>query len=311
MTTSDFNLPIEQVCNNPSFERRKIRSAIPAHIYDSYPNFVNFLKAYFDYLEQDNKVLGKIKNLRNSRDPVMSSFKTSLVKEFGENFPNVTAIGNDLLLKILKMFYLSKGNEDSIKAYFKLFLNDSNARVVYPKTNILRTDDGEWDNSNSVYTSFRGHLDEAFMVLQDDDYYQIYSYVIRSGQSFNDWGTVFKEAVHPVGWKVFGEVELTELAKFRVGLLSPLCVPGYQQADEPALILTAAAQHDEQGIMQQLYRIMNPLAPDSYDSLDLGYNILGTQGLIVGDLSNFTIEELTTSAVPTTIRRGATIIITP
>ena len=309
MTTSDYNLPIEQVCEDASFERRKIRSVLPSYIFDEHPNFVNFLKAYFDYLDQDTKVLNKIKDLRNARDPVMSSFKSSLIKEFGENFPNVTAIDNDVLLKILKMFYISKGNEDSVKAFFRLFLNDQAARVVYPKDNMLRCDDGEWDNTNQLYTSFRGHLDEAFMVLQDDDYYQIYSYVIRSGQSFNDWGDTFKEAVHPVGWKVFGEVELQGFAQFRIGLLSPLLIPGSQDAEEPALNITSSAAHDEQAIQQQLYKIMYPLATFGYDSLDLMYNVLGSQGLTVSDLSGFTIEQLTTTAVDTTIRRGATVTI--
>ncbi len=309
MTTSDYNLPIEQGCKDPSFERRKIRSALPAFIFDENPNFVNFLKAYFAYLDQDGKALNKIKDLQDARDPVMSAFKSSLIKEFGENFPNVTAIDNDTLLKILKMFYVSKGSEESITAYFRLFLNDQAARVVYPKDNMLRCDDGEWDNSNSVYTSFRGHLDEAFMVLQDDDYYQIYSYVIRSGQSFNDWGVVFKEAVHPAGWKVFGEVELVEIARFRTGLLSPLLVPGSQEAADPARILTSAAAHDEDAVQQQLYKIMYPLAVFGHDSLDLMYNVLGSQGLSVSDLAAFTIAELTTDAVDTTIRRGATITI--
>lgn len=310
MTSSPYNLPIEQACHEPSFLKEKIRSSVPPHILDSYPNFFNFLKAYFEYLDEDDNILEKIKRLRSARDPVMSEYKTSLIKEFGENFPTVTAIDQGLLLKILKMFYLSKGNEESIKAYFKLFLNDPNARVVYPKENMLRCDDGEWDDANGVYTSFQGQLDEAFMVLQDDLYYQIYSYVIKSGQSVVDWGPAFEQAVHPVGWKYFGEVEIVSLARFRTGLLSPLIVPGSQSSSDPALILTSAAICDEDGIMQQLYRIMNPLAEFTYNSLSLGYNILGTQGLTVSDLAAFTIEELTTTAIDTDIRRGATIIIT-
>lgn len=309
MTTSTYHLPIEQACNKASFEKAKIRTAVPAHILESYPKFHNFLKAYYEFLDQDTEMVSKIKALRNARDPVMSDYKTQLVKEFGENFPNVTAVDNDVLLKILKMYYITKGSEESIIAYFNLFLNDQTARVVYPKDNILKTDDGQWDDTNSVYTSFRGHLDEAFMVLQDDDYYQIYSYVVRSGQSVNDWGMAFEESLHPVGWKFFGEVEITETAKFRIGLLSPLCVPGSQEAEEPALEVYSDAACDEDGVQQQLYRVMYPLAVEGYNSLSLGYNILGTQGLTISDLADFTIEELTTTAVDTTVRRGATIII--
>ena len=202
------------------------------------------------------------------------------------------------------MYYISKGSEESIQAYFHIFLNDPSARVVYPKESILKTDDGQWDDANQVYTSFRGKLDEAFMVLQDDDYYQIYSYVIRSGQSVRDWGMTFEETVHPAGWKYFGEVEITETARFRTGTRSPLIVPGYQEAAEPALLITSKATFTERAHQQQLYRIMNPQASEGYDSLSLGRNILNNTGMVIGDFAGFTIDELTTTAVDTNLRRG-------
>ena len=310
MATSKYNLPIEQACHTPSVERRKIRTTTPAYVLDTYPQYHNFLKAYYEYLDQTGGIAQKIRSLRGSRDAVVSSYASSLLKEFGENFPNVTTISNDVLLKILKLFYISKGNEESIKAYFKLFLNDQNARVVYPKENMLRCDDGDWDDANSVFTTVKGFLDESTIVLQDDDYYQIYSYVIKSGQSVTSWGSAFEEAVHPLGWKYFGEVELVGLAKFRVGGLSPLFVPGSQElTEELSLKLTSSAAHDEQGISTTIKITNVGYAEEGYNSLSLGYNILGAQGLTVGDLAAFTIGELTTTAVATTVRRGATVTI--
>ena len=52
------------------------------------------------------------------------------------------------------------------------------------------------------------------MRIQDSFYYQDYSYVVRVGQSINEWRDAIKSTVHPVGWNVFGEVEVVSRAVF-------------------------------------------------------------------------------------------------
>jgi hypothetical protein len=44
------------------------------------------------------------------------------------------------------------------------------------------------------------------MRIQDSFYYQDYSYVVRIGQSINEWRESVRRSVHPSGWNVFGEV---------------------------------------------------------------------------------------------------------
>lgn len=41
-----------------------------------------------------------------------------------------------------------------------------------------------------------------------DDYYQEFSYVIRSGISVDTWGSIVKKILHPIGYVVFGDVLL-------------------------------------------------------------------------------------------------------
>ena len=43
--------------------------------------------------------------------------------------------------------------------------------------------------------------------VQDSYYYQDYSYVVRSGVSFENWKPYFNKLVHPAGIAVFGEVD--------------------------------------------------------------------------------------------------------
>ena len=53
-----------------------------------------------------------------------------------------------------------------------------------------------------------GKISEDVMRVQDSIFYQDYSYVVRVGQSINEWRDAIKSTVHPAGWNVFGEVEV-------------------------------------------------------------------------------------------------------
>ena len=53
-----------------------------------------------------------------------------------------------------------------------------------------------------------GKVSEDVMRVQDSSFYQDYSYVVRVGQSINEWRDAIKSTVHPAGWNVFGEVEI-------------------------------------------------------------------------------------------------------
>ena len=56
------------------------------------------------------------------------------------------------------------------------------------------------------FVSDRGKVSVDTMRIQDSNYYQDYSYVVRIGQSINEWRESIRRSVHPAGWNVFGEV---------------------------------------------------------------------------------------------------------
>ena len=56
------------------------------------------------------------------------------------------------------------------------------------------------------FVSDRGKVSVDAMRIQDSFYYQDYSYVVRIGQSINEWRESVRRSVHPAGWNVFGEV---------------------------------------------------------------------------------------------------------
>ena len=61
-----------------------------------------------------------------------------------------------------------------------------------------------------------GKISEDVMRVQDSNFYQDYSYVVRVGQSINEWRDAIKSTVHPAGWNVFGEVEIVGRATTRI-----------------------------------------------------------------------------------------------
>ena len=62
--------------------------------------------------------------------------------------------------------------------------------------------------SEGTLISSRGRLSESSKKIQDSKYYQEFSYVIKVGQSVNEWRDAVKRILHPVGLAVFGEVAI-------------------------------------------------------------------------------------------------------
>jgi hypothetical protein len=57
------------------------------------------------------------------------------------------------------------------------------------------------------YITNKGFLSDD-IYLQDNYFYQQYSYVIKSGEQFNKYDNVVKKTVHPAGMLMFGEFEI-------------------------------------------------------------------------------------------------------
>jgi hypothetical protein len=99
-------------------------------------------------------------------------------------------------------------------------LNQNFGALYYETPTIDMTSLGNGDASLEVTTgsvarhpgSFRnddGHLSAA-KYLQDNKYYQAFSYVLRTGLSIQDYRDTIKKLVHPSGMELFGEVFITQ-----------------------------------------------------------------------------------------------------
>jgi len=89
-----------------------------------------------------------IQELLNFRDPdkAISNFLTKFRTEFLNTLPETLSSGIDKrsLIKNIKSVYRAKGTNRGHELFFKLLFNE-NSETIYPRENILRSSDGNWD----------------------------------------------------------------------------------------------------------------------------------------------------------------------
>ena len=68
---------------------------------------------------------------------------------------------------------------------------------------------GVLGDTSGRYLNEDGFIDERSKKIQDSYYYQDFSYVVKSSSSINTWRDQLLAAVHPAGWQVFGQVDIS------------------------------------------------------------------------------------------------------
>lgn len=124
-----------------------VQRQIPEHIRENYPVFVEFIKSYYDFLQQTQQQnLETIHDVDTTLDEFIDRFKAELAK----NFPIHLATDKAQILKHLREFYLARGSEESFKFLFRVLFNKE-AELYYPSKQMLRTSDGRWKQDVSIF----------------------------------------------------------------------------------------------------------------------------------------------------------------
>ena len=77
-----------------------------------------------------------------------------------------------------------------------------------------------YDNLGS-YVSDKGRLGVSNQRLTDSDFYQDYSYVVKSKTSITEWRDLIKSTTHPAGFKLFGQVDVEATASTEMPVEMP------------------------------------------------------------------------------------------
>ena len=127
-----------------------VASQVPFFVRNDHENFVAFVEAYYEFLEQQTGVVNVSKSLLNQADVDLTDI---FVEKFYDNFipfiPKDTAVDKTLILKHIKDFYRSRGTEKSIRFLMRI-LFDEDVEFYYPQRDVLKVSDGKWYQEKSV-----------------------------------------------------------------------------------------------------------------------------------------------------------------
>ena len=145
-----------------------INRQVPEFVREEHPNFIAFLEAYYEFLEnkqgtKKNDLITKSKDLRyiSDVDYSIAEFENNFFNTYASLIPRNVEVDKGTLIKQILPLYLAKGNQKSFQLLFRLLFNEE-VEVIQPNQNILRASDGKWliENafriSQSVYSNYTG-----------------------------------------------------------------------------------------------------------------------------------------------------------
>lgn len=241
---TDFR--VDQYRRKPEFHKAQVKSVLPEFFQTEYPQLIKFLEAYYRQAEQHGEFAAKIHELFQLRN-ISSTELEDLDKIFGE-------IGNGLqsssffqeprlMARLLANFYRAKGTQLSVEQFFLAFFGEE-VEVVYPKKNMFIVGESQIGS-------------ESFRYIQDDKRYQIFSILLRTGLSKNEYETLYTRFVHPAGFYLAADVVTQGVASIGVSAgdthdpledaRTPVVAEGSSGGVEPMAMFTLLTMTDGTG----------------------------------------------------------------
>lgn len=154
-----------------------VPSQLPEFVRDdpNYQNFVLFLKAYYEWLEQEKQVTDRTKNITNYMDidNTLDEFIDYYYNEFLNYFPKDILGDKTKVAKIAKELYQSKGTPASYEFLFRVLYN-SPVDFFFTRDAVLKASDGVW------YVSKALNLSTSDLNFLDIKQYQVFGETSKS-----------------------------------------------------------------------------------------------------------------------------------
>ena len=193
-TLSDINrLPI-------SFKKSLVKEVLPEFFAEEYPNFILFLETYYDSLDSAENFGDLIDDLYTIRDIEAASLANidNLFYEIGMGVSHTLFQNPREVIRNFARFFRVKGSLYSAEGFFRAFFG-IDVEIEYPKTNLFILNESEIGI-------------ESLKVLQDGGLYQVLSHLIKAPISISTWGGLYKKFVHPAGFYLGAEVQISNVA---------------------------------------------------------------------------------------------------
>jgi hypothetical protein len=140
-----------------------VRSSLPEFLDTEGPKFQAFVRAYYEWLETNNQLTDRSKNLLEYTDidRTQDEFIDWFRREILAGFPKTILADKKLLYQRILDLYRSKGSENAYKLLFRI-LYDEEIEFYYPGQDILKVSDGRWIKETSIRLAapFVGNLED-------------------------------------------------------------------------------------------------------------------------------------------------------
>ena len=135
-----------------------VENQFPSFYKEEGPQFIAFVKAYYEWMEQTGNITNMTRSLPEFRDidSTLEEFVVQFKEKYLKNIQFDTATNKRLLVKNSLDLYRSKGTERSIDLFFKLVYG-TEAEVKYPGENILRASDGVWQKPEYLEVTYNSY----------------------------------------------------------------------------------------------------------------------------------------------------------
>ena len=142
----------------PSVDERfstLLETILPSFVSEKYPLFVDFMKAYYEWSEQQGNPraeavrINTYRNIDTTVDDFVQYFKSEFLFGFDST---VSQVDDEKLVKIIRDLYQEKGNIRSVELLMKLVFN-TEAEVQIPKDLVFKTSDSDSTTTRVIKTT--------------------------------------------------------------------------------------------------------------------------------------------------------------
>ena len=136
-----------------------IKNQFPSFYQEEGPVFIEFVKAYYEWMESNGNAVGESRKLLDYRDidSTITEFLEFFQKKYLYGIPFNIIINKRYLLKHILDVYRSKGTIQCYKLLFRLIYNED-VEVYLPGQDMLRVSDGKWHQPKYLEVSYTGNL---------------------------------------------------------------------------------------------------------------------------------------------------------
>lgn len=137
--TVDQNLTVPTIISN------FVETQFPAFYTQSGPNFIAFVKAYYEWMESSNNPIYFSRNYYGIKDidTTLDEFIVFFKEKYLKNIQLQTFSDTRQLIKHALDIYRTKGSQRCVELLFQLVFNKK-VNFYYPSTDLFKLSDGQW-----------------------------------------------------------------------------------------------------------------------------------------------------------------------